>query len=102
MSRQFSTAPDLSPEQKSRLDGLVQTMKTDLEKLRVTHGAEAEQIAGALERVVANASKPASERKQSLLQLTAKGLQDAAELVKDTAPTILAAASSIAQFIAGL
>ncbi len=41
-------------------------------------------------------------RKQSLLQLSAKGLKDAAELVKDIAPTILTTADLIAKFIVGL
>ncbi len=60
------------------------------------------KIAEALEKAVANAAKPASDRKQSLLQLSAKGLKDAAELVKDIAPTILTTADLIAKFIVGL
>jgi hypothetical protein len=63
---------------------------------------EAKEIADALEKAVANAAKPSQERKNNLLQLSAKGLKEAAELVKDTAPSILTTAEQIAKFIAGL
>lgn len=98
----IGTAPGLDSAQKSQLEALVQSMKAELDKLRATHADEAAEIAGALEKAVANAAKPPQERKQSLLQLSAKGLKDAAELVKDTAPGILTTATVIAKFIACL
>jgi hypothetical protein len=56
----------------------------------------------ALEKAVAHASKPPQERKKSILELSAKGLKDAAETVKDVAPAILTTAGLIANFITGL
>src|SRR5215510_2622908 len=81
---------------------VVMSLKADLAKLKESHGDEVKEIADALEKAVANAAKPPQERKKNLLQLSAKGLKEAAELVKDTAPSILTAADQIAKFIAGL
>jgi hypothetical protein len=78
------------------------SLKADLARLKESQTDEAKEIADALEKVVANAAKPPQERKKNLLELSAKGLKEAAELVKDTAPSILSAADQIAKFIAGL
>lgn len=102
VAQTIGTAPGLDSEQKSRLEAMVQSLKTDLEKLKATHADEAKEIADALEKAVANAAKPPQERKQGILNLSAKGLKEAAELVKDTAPSILTTASLIAKFIVGL
>jgi hypothetical protein len=102
VTQTIGNAPGLDPKQKSQLESLVQTMKKELDQLKVNHSDETKEIADALEKAVANASKPPAERKQSLLQLSAKGLKDAAELVKDTAPSLLATARLIADFIVGL
>jgi hypothetical protein len=102
VTQTIGNAPGLDPTQKSELESLVQTMKKELDQLKASHSDETKEIAEALEKAVANASKPPAERKQSLLQLSAKGLKDAAELVKDTAPSLLATARLIANFIVGL
>ena len=102
VTQTISDAPGLDPAQKSQLETLVMSLKADLAKLRESHGDEVKEIADALEKAVANAAKPPQERKKNLLQLSAKGLKEAAELVKDTAPSILTAADQIAKFIAGL
>ena len=96
------TAAGLDSSQKSKLESLVQSLKADLEKLKASHADEAKEIAEALEKAVANAAKPPTERKESLLQLSANGLKEAAKLVKDTAPSILKTAGLIAKFIVGL
>lgn len=92
----------LNQLQKSELDLLVASMKADLDKIKEDHAAEAEAVAEALKKAVANASKPEAERKQSILEVSAKGLKDAAELVKDIAPNLLTTAGLIAKFIMGL
>jgi hypothetical protein len=53
-------------------------------------------ISTALEKAIANASKSRDARKHNLLQLSAKGLRDAAALVKDVAPGIISTADLIA------
>jgi hypothetical protein len=95
-------ASDLASKQKTELDELVQSLRANLQKVNATHPDETKEIAAALEKAVANAAKPLQERKQNLLQLSAKGLRDAAELVKDIAPEILTTAGLIAKFIVGL
>jgi hypothetical protein len=80
----------------------VQSLKAELDTLKASHADETKEIAEALEKAVTTAAKPPQERKKSLLQLSAKGLKDAAELVKDIAPAVLATAEQIAKFIVGV
>jgi hypothetical protein len=98
----ISDSPGLDAGQKSQLQSMVESLKADLDSLKNTHTDEAKVIADALEKAVSAAAKPAPERKRNLLTLSAKGLKDAAELVKDTAPSILATATLIAKFIVDL
>ncbi len=95
-------APGLDKGQKAELEGLVNSLKSDLELAKASHADEVKEITAALEKAVSNASKPAQERKKSILELSAKGLKDAAETVKDVAPAILTTAGLIAKFITGL
>ena len=95
-------APGLDKGQKTELEGLVNSLKSDLESVKATHADEVKEITSALEKAVAHASKPPQERKKSILELSAKGLKDAAETVKDVAPAILTTAGLIAKFITGL
>jgi hypothetical protein len=100
--QKVDAAPGLESAQKSHLEALVQSLKADLNKLQASHADETKAIADALEKAVAIASKPPQERKQSLLQLSANGLREAAGLVKDIAPSILVTAGAIGKFIVGL
>lgn len=102
VTQTIGATPGLDSAQKSQLEGLVQSLRADLDKLAASHTDETKAIAEALEKAVANASKAPQDRKQGLLQLSAKGLKDAAELVKDVAPTILNTAHLISNFIVGL
>lgn len=102
VTQTLSNAPGLDSAQESQLEALVLSLKADLANLKESHADETKEIAEALEKAVAKAAKPLQERKKSLLQLSAKGLKEAAELVKDTAPSILTAADQIAKFIVGL
>jgi hypothetical protein len=102
VTQAIGTAPGLNDKQKSELDELVKTLRTQLEPLKATHADEAKEIADAVEKAVANVSKPAPERKLSMLQLSAKGLTEAANLVKDIAPTVIATAGLIAKFVVGV
>ena len=92
----------LDSRQKTDLDTLVASLKADIEKIKTSHADEAQAITEALQKVVANATKPPQERKQSLLQLSTNGLKEAAELVKDVAPGLLQTAGLVAKFIVGL
>ena len=102
VTQTIRSAHGLNPEQKSRLEELIRPLKADLDNLKSNHPEEAKEIAEALEKVVAHAAKPAEERKKSFLELSAKGLKEAAELVKDVAPSILTTVGLIAKFVVGL
>jgi hypothetical protein len=102
VTQTIETAPGLDSAQKSKLDSLVQSLKSDLENVKASHADETKEIIDAVEKAVTIAAKPPQERKQSLLELSAKGLREAAELVRDVAPNILTTAGLIAKFITGL
>jgi nucleoid DNA-binding protein len=92
----------LDDEQKTQLEVLVRALTSDLERLNSTHADESKEISEALNKVVAIATKPPEARKRSVLELSAKGLKEAATLVKDIAPSVLATAGLIAKFVTGL
>ncbi len=95
-------ASGLDAEQKSKLDAMVESLRTELNFIKASHPDETKEIASALEKAVAHASKPSGERKKSMLELSAKGLKDAAETVRDIAPGVLLTAGLIAKFVVGL
>ena len=102
VTQTIGSSSGLDPAQKAQLEALVQSLKADLDKLQARHPDETQEIAAALEKAVASATKPPEQRKPSILQLSANGLKEAAELVKDIAPTVLTTAGLIAKFIVGL
>ena len=102
VSQTISSASGLNDQQKRDLDQMVQSLRTQLDALKATHADEAKEIADAVDKAVTNASKPPQERKASMLQLSAKGLKEAAQLVGDVAPGVLATAGLIAKFVVGL
>jgi hypothetical protein len=102
VNQTISTADGLTTVQKTQLEEMVKSLRTELDGLKATHPDEAKEIADAVQKAVAIASKPPEERKKSLLQLSANGLREAAELLKDIAPNVLTTAALIAKFIVGL
>ena len=81
---------------------MVAALTAELNKLKEEHADEKAAIETTLKAAVATAAKPSAERKKSILQLSAKGLKDAADLVKDIALTVISTADLIAKFIVGL
>jgi hypothetical protein len=98
----ISTAEGLDANQKSQLEAMVESLRAELDGLKASHPDEAKEIADAVQKAVPTASRPPEERKKSLLQLSANGLKEAAELVKDIARTVLTTAGMIAKFVVGL
>jgi hypothetical protein len=102
VNQTIGSAHGLDPEGKAELEGLIKSLAADLTTLKATRADEARAIVDALDKAIVNASKPPSERKKNLLELSAKGLKDAAELVQDVMPGILTTATGIANFITNL
>jgi hypothetical protein len=102
VTQTIEAARGLNDAQKSQLEALVSSFKTELQAVEATHAEEAKEITTALEKAVGNAAKPDAERKKSILEVSAKGLKEAAELVKDVAPAVIMIAGQIAKFIVGL
>jgi hypothetical protein len=102
VTQTVTTAAGLDSDQKSKLESMVASLKTQIDGIKGTHPDEAQEIATAVEKAITHASKPPEQRKKSMLELSAKGLKDAAETVKDVAPGILSTASLIANFVTSL
>jgi len=102
VNQTIGSTNSLDAPQKAQLEQMVAALTAELSKLKAEHAEEKAAIESALKAAVATAVKPPAERKQSMLQLSAKGLKDAADLVKDIAPTVISAADLIAKFIVGL
>jgi hypothetical protein len=89
-------------EQKEELEALVNKLEVDLKEVRGNHKDEIEEIMNALQKAVGNASRPPQERKQGILELSAKGLKDAANLLKDIAPNVITTSGLIVDFLLNL
>src|SRR5262249_33716090 len=99
VTQTVTSAAGLDSDQKSKLESMVASLKTQIDAIKATHPDEAQEIATAVEKAITQASKSPEQRKKSMLELSAKGLKDAAETVKDVAPAILSTASLIANFV---
>jgi NTE family protein len=92
----------LASDKKSELADLVTEFRVELEKIKESHSQEAVLITQRLQEVVQGASQPPEKRNSSLLQLSSKGLVDAAETVGNIVPKLLTTAGLIAKFVVGL
>ncbi len=98
----IGASDSLNSNEKTQLEALVKALGTALKPVEQSHKGETEAILEAAQRAVNVASKPAAERKKSILDLTASGLKAAAETVKDIAPLVLTTALEVCRFIQGL
>jgi hypothetical protein len=99
VTQTIEATTSLDSEQKKQLKSLIAPLTADLARLSKSHAEEVQEITSALAKVVAQAAKPPKDRKKGLLNLSAKGLKEAASLVKNIMPSILKSASLIANFI---
>lgn len=102
VTQTIGSTNSLDAPQKAQLEQMVAALTAELSRLKEEHADEKAAIETALKAAVDTATKPSAERKKSILQLSAKGLKDAADLVKDIAPTVISTADLIAKFIVGL
>ena len=96
----INKAPALPDEKRQELSKLVAELKSGMDSIKANYAEECQELAEALEKAVSKATQP--QPKKSMLELTAKGLKEAAEVLADVAPTILKTATKIATFIVGL
>ena len=88
----------LDTKEKDELAKQVAELRTSLDELAKSHAAEAEFVAEQLAALMKQAAPPKPQRSASRLQITSKGLIDAAGAVAKIAPKVL----SVAKLIAGL
>lgn len=102
VQQSIEKSDNLPKEQKDQFSGLVAEMKAGIEAIKKDHADEAALITQRLQEVVNGATKPPEQRKQSLLQLSGKGLIEAAATVGAIIPGLLKTAEMIAKFVAGI
>jgi NTE family protein len=92
----------LTGEKKSELENLVAELRKEIEQIKVSHAQEATLITQRLQEVVQGAAQEPQKRNSTLLNLSGKGLVEAAETVGKIMPKLLTTAQLIAKFIVGL
>jgi NTE family protein len=92
----------LAEDKKDELKQLVEKLQLDLDALKNSHVAEAGLIAQNLQTVVNSATQQPEQRNKKVLEISSKGLIEAAETVGKIAPGLLATAKLIGQFVLGL
>jgi hypothetical protein len=102
VTQSIQVGKSLTKGQKSSLSKLMKRLSKELSKIKTSHETEVEVIAGRMQEVANQVAQPAEKRKDSLLQLSGKGLVDAAKTVAQVAPFALSTAKEIATFIANL
>ena len=75
-------------------------MTKSLKDVAETRHDDAERVAKTAELVVTEATKANPDK--GFLSITTEGLKKAAEAVADITPTVLAVASKVAAFVAGI
>jgi hypothetical protein len=100
VTQTIGASSNLTLQQKADLELLINKLSDELSAIRIAHPAETAEIADAVEKVVAVASKP--EKTKPFLDLKASNLIDAAKLAAEFAPTVMHAAEKLATYIQGL
>jgi tetratricopeptide (TPR) repeat protein len=93
-------ASSLPDEKRKELSALVAELESEMDGIKANYQEECKEVAEALEKAISRATEP--QPKKSMLEVSAKGLKEAAQLLADVAPAVLQTATRIATFIVGL
>lgn len=102
VTQTIANSGSLAAPQKDELKSLVAAFEAELEKIAQTHAAETALIRSRLSETVAAATRPAEQRSKPVLEITSKGLTEAASTVGKILPGLLTSAGLIAKFVVGL
>lgn len=95
-----NASSNLQPEKRQVLATLVQEVKAALKPVSTSHPDETSRVAETMELAVKEATK--RKPSASFLKITAEGLKEAANALKDVAPTILTITGKVVQFLLGV
>lgn len=101
VEQRVQTAP-LDAGQREELGARVAALRTELESLAKSDPDAAALIASRLEEVVKLAAKEPEKRNPALLQISAKGLEEAATTIGKILPGLITAAAAVAKFVTGM
>jgi len=100
VTQTINASSNLQPEKRRELAALVQELKTALEPVAKTHPEDSNRVAETVELAVNEATK--AKPNQGFLKITAEGLKEAANALKDVAPAVLVVTGKVVQFLLGL
>jgi hypothetical protein len=93
-------APTLADDQRREFAGLIEELRSELQKVSADRHEDVDRVAKTAELVVSEAMKPKPNK--GFLTITAQGLKEAAQAVADIAPAVLAVAGKVAAFVTGI
>lgn len=100
--RQMIAKSSLDDDSQSVLSDLIASLRRELANAHEADRAKVQLLVRRVEEVAAEAAKPPAQRDSSLMQITAKGMLDAAAALAGVLPTAFKIVTSIAQFASGL
>jgi hypothetical protein len=92
----------LTDEQREDLGKRVDSLNKLLIGIKDSHAQEVSLVISRLEELMKQIDKPVSERKKSILDISASGLLEAAKSVSDVVPGLIETARKIAEFVGTL
>ena len=100
VTQTINASSSLQPEKRQELAALVQELKGALEPVSKTNPEDSARVAETLELAVKEATK--AKPNPGFLKITAEGLKEAANALKDVAPAVLAVTGKVVQWLLGL
>ena len=100
VTQTINPSPNLPPEKQQELAALVQELKGALDQVSKTHPEDSARVAETLGLAVKEATK--AKPNPGFLKITAEGLKEAANALKDVAPTMLVVTGKVVQWLLGL
>jgi len=100
VTQTINSSPNLPPEKQQELAALVQELKGALDQVSKTHPEDSARVAETLGLAVKEATK--AKPNPGFLKITAEGLKEAANALKDVAPTVLVVTGKVVQWLLGL
>jgi hypothetical protein len=93
-------AGNVAPTENTELRQALDELTRKVEAIDAQHEDERAAIQSRLEEIIRLAAKPAADRRPGLLEVSAKGLVEAAQTVGNIVPGLVGAARTVAEMIA--
>ena len=95
----LNSPTSLLPPAEANVRETLKEFSAKLSQADAKHASDVELLKKRLEELAQQVTKPTAERKKSLLEMSAKGLKDAATAVGEIVPGLIATAEKVADAI---